>query len=60
MKVKIDSRSKFTVFLLGLLVAFSAFGVNPALAHNAFDSSSPSEGDLLETSPSGWTITFTK
>jgi len=60
MKVKIDSRSKFTVFLLGLLVAFFAFGVNPALAHNAFDSSSPSEGDLLETSPSGWTITFTK
>jgi copper transport protein len=60
MKVKIDSKSKFTVFLLGLLVAFFAFGVNPALAHIAFDSSSPSEGDALETSPNGWTITFTK
>ena len=60
MKVKIDSRSKFTVFLLGLLVAFFAFGVSPALAHNTFDSSSPSEGDALETSPSNWTITFAK
>lgn len=60
MKVKIDSRSKFTVFLLGLLVAFFAFGVSPVLAHNTFDSSSPSEGDALETSPSSWTITFAK
>ena len=60
MKVKIDSRSKFTVFLLGLLVAFFAFGVSPVLAHNTFDSSSPSEGDSLETSPSSWTITFAK
>lgn len=60
MKVKIDSRSKFTVFLLGLLAAFFAFGVSPALAHNTFDSSSPSEGDALETSPSNWTITFAK
>ena len=60
MKVKIDSRSKFTVFLLGLLVAFFAFGVSPVLAHNTFDSSSPSEGDSLETSPSIWTVTFAK
>ena len=60
MKFKIDSKSKFTVFLLGLLVAFFAFGVNPALAHNTFDSSSPSEGDALETSPNNWTITFAK
>ena len=60
MKFKIDSKSKFTVFLLGLLVAFFAFGVSPALAHNTFDSSSPSEGDALETSPSSWTITFAK
>jgi copper transport protein len=60
MKFKIDSKSKLIVFLLSLFVALFAFGVNPALAHNAFDSSSPSEGDLLETSPSGWTITFTK
>ena len=60
MKVKIDSRSKFTVFLLGLLVAFFTFGVSPVLAHNTFDSSSPSEGDSLETSPSSWTITFAK
>lgn len=60
MKVKIDSKSKFTVFLLGLLVAFFAFGVSPVLAHNTFDSSSPSGGDALETSPSNWTITFAK
>ena len=60
MKFKVDSKSKLIVFLLSLFVALFAFGVNPALAHNAFDSSSPSEGDLLETSPSGWTITFTK
>jgi copper transport protein len=60
MKVKIDSKSKFTVFLLGLLVAFFAFGVSPALAHNTFDSSSPSEGDSLETSPNSWAITFAK
>ena len=60
MKFKIDSKSKFTVFLLGLLVAFFAFGVSPALAHNTFDSSSPSEGDSLETSPNSWAITFAK
>jgi copper transport protein len=41
-------------------VALFAFGVNPALAHNTFDSSSPSEGDALEISPSNWTITFAK
>lgn len=60
MKVKIDSKSKFTVFLLGLLVAFFAFGVNPALAHNSFDSSSPADGEVLEGAPSTWTVTFAK
>lgn len=60
MKVKIDSKSKFTVFMLGLLVAFFAFGVNPALAHNSFDSSSPADGEVLEGVPSTWTVTFAK
>lgn len=60
MKVKIDSKSKFTVFMLGLLVAFFAFGVNPALAHNSFDSSSPGDGEVLEGAPSTWTVTFAK
>ena len=60
MKFKVDSKSKLIVFLLSLFVALFAFGVNPALAHNTFDSSSPSEGDALEISPSNWTITFAK
>jgi len=60
MKYKVDSKSKLIVFLLSLFVALFAFGVNPALAHNTFDSSSPSEGDALEISPSNWTITFAK
>jgi copper transport protein len=60
MKYKVDSKSKLIVFLLSLFVALFSFGVNPALAHNTFDSSSPSEGDALEISPSNWTITFAK
>jgi len=60
MKYKVDSKSKLIVFLLSLFVAFFSFGVNPAFAHNTFDSSSPSEGDALEISPSNWTITFAK
>jgi len=60
MKFKVDSKSKLIVFLLSLFVALFSFGVNPALAHNTFDSSSPSEGDALEISPSNWTITFAK
>ncbi|MDA2966297.1 MAG: CopD family protein [Actinomycetota bacterium] len=46
--------------MLGLLVAFFAFGVNPALAHNAFDSSSPFDGETLASPPAQWSITFTK
>ena len=60
MKFKIDSKSKLIVFLLSLFVTLFAFGVNPALAHNSFDSSSPSDGEVLEGAPSTWTVTFTK
>jgi putative copper export protein/methionine-rich copper-binding protein CopC len=60
MKFKVDSKSKLIVFLLSLFVALFAFGVNPALAHNSFDSSSPSDGEVLEGAPSTWTVTFTK
>ena len=60
MKFKVDSKSKLIVFLLSLFVGLFAFGVNPALAHNSFDSSSPSDGEILEGAPSTWNITFTK
>jgi copper transport protein len=60
MKYKVDSKSKLIVFLLSLFVALFAFGVNPALAHNTFDSSSPSDGEVLESAPSTWTVTFAK
>ena len=60
MKFKVDSKSKLIVFLLSLFVALFAFGVNPALAHNSFDSSSPSDGEVFEGAPSTWNITFAK
>jgi len=60
MKFKVDSKSKLIVFLLSLFVGLFAFGVNPALAHNSFDSSSPSDGEVLEGAPSTWTVTFAK
>ena len=60
MKFKVDSKSKLIVFLLSLFVALFAFGVNPAMAHNSFDSSSPSDGEVLEGAPSTWNITFAK
>ena len=41
-------------------MALFAFGVNPALAHNSFDSSSPSDGEVLEGAPSTWSVTFAK
>ena len=53
-------RSRIVVFLIGFFVAFFAFGINPALAHNAFDSSSPFDGEIVANSPTQWTITFTK
>jgi copper transport protein len=53
-------RSKIVVFLIGFFVAFFAFGINPALAHNAFDSSSPFDGEIVANSPTQWNITFTK
>jgi methionine-rich copper-binding protein CopC len=37
-----------------------AFGGSPALAHNAFDSSSPFDGETVESPPAQWSITFTK
>ena len=60
MKFKIDSKSKLIVFLLSLFVTLFAFGVNPALAHNSFESSSPSDGEVLEGAPSTWSVTFAK
>lgn len=37
-----------------------AFGSSPALAHNTFVESSPAEGELLESPPTTWTVTFEK
>ena len=68
MKQKIASGFKPTLFLprlflglfLGLFLSLFAFGGSPALAHNAFDSSSPFDGETVESSPTQWSITFTK
>ncbi|MDP4706349.1 MAG: CopD family protein, partial [Ilumatobacteraceae bacterium] len=43
-----------------LFLSLFAFGGSPALAHNAFDSSSPFDGETVESSPTQWSITFTK
>ena len=37
-----------------------ALGVSPASAHNTLDESVPAEGDVLESPPSTWTLTFEK
>jgi len=34
------------------------FASSPALAHNTFVESSPAEGEILESSPTTWTVTF--
>ena len=72
MKQKIASGFKPTLFLprlflglflglfLSLFLGLFAFGGAPALAHNAFDSSSPFDGETVESSPTQWSITFTK
>ena len=51
MKHKIASGFKPTFFLLSLFLSLFAFGGSPALAHNTFDSSSPFEGETIESSP---------
>jgi len=47
-----------------LIVAFLAtvlgLGAGVARAHNAFDSSTPADGEVLAAAPTEWTITFTK
>ena len=68
MKQKIASGFKPTLFLprlflglfLSLFLGLFAFGGSPALAHNAFVSSSPFDGETVESSPTQWSITFTK
>jgi copper transport protein len=60
MKHKIASGFKPTLFLLSLFLGLFAFGGSPALAHNAFDSSSPFDGETVESPPGQWSITFTK
>lgn len=60
MKHHVDSRLKPAVFLVSLFLSLFAFGGSPALAHNAFDSSSPFDGETIESSPTQWSITFTK
>ena len=60
MKHHVDSRLKPAVFLVCLFLSLFAFGGSPALAHNAFDSSSPFDGETIESSPTQWSITFTK
>ena len=64
MKQKIASGFKPTLFLprlfLSLFLGLFAFDGSPALAHNAFDSSSPFDGETVESSPTQWSITFTK
>ena len=60
MKHHVESRLKPAVFLVSLLLSLFAFGGSPALAHNTFDSSSPFEGETIESSPVQWSITFAK
>jgi copper transport protein len=60
MKHKIASGFKPTIFLLSLFLGLIVFGGSPALAHNTFDSSSPFEGETIESSPGQWSITFAK
>ena len=60
MKHKIASGFKPTLFLLSLFLGLIVFGGSPALAHNTFDSSSPFEGETIESSPGQWSITFAK
>ena len=68
MKQKIASGFKPTLFFprlflglfLSLFLGLFAFGGSPALAHNAFVSSSPFDGETVESSPTQWSITFTK
>ena len=60
MKHHVDSRLKPAVFLVSLFLSLFAFGGSPALAHNTFDSSSPFEGETIESSPAQWSITFAK
>ncbi|MBU3718509.1 MAG: hypothetical protein FGM45_09425 [Actinobacteria bacterium] len=47
-----------------LIVAFLAtvlgLGAGVARAHNAYDTSTPVDGEVLAASPTEWTITFTK
>ena len=42
------------------IAALLALGVSPALAHNTFIESVPAEGDVLESPPSTWMLTFEK
>jgi copper transport protein len=42
------------------LLMFTGLGAQPALAHNALDSSNPASGAVLTESPSDWSLTFSK
>jgi copper transport protein len=42
------------------LLMFAGLGAQPALAHNALDSSNPSSGAVLTESPTNWSLTFSK
>jgi len=46
--------------ILSATAALLVFGSSPALAHNTFVDSSPAEGDIVESSPTSWTVTFEK
>ena len=48
------------VLLIGIAGVCQPFGASPALAHNSLESSTPTNGESLESSPSTWTLRFTK
>ena len=59
-----NRHSTLSVGVRALIVAFLAtvlgLGAGVARAHNAYDTSTPVDGEVLAASPTEWTITFTK
>lgn len=45
---------------MAVLATALGLGGGAALAHNAYDSSTPTDGEVLTVAPTEWTITFTK
>lgn len=51
---------RVSLVLFCTVVALLSFGVSPAFAHNTFIDSSPSDGEVLASAPTSWSVTFEK